>query len=40
VVLAPGNAFSLSQSARGYMRFNVAQCGDPRLLEVLGPALS
>ena len=25
VVLAPGNAFSLTQSARSYMRFNVAQ---------------
>ncbi|MBX7481672.1 PLP-dependent aminotransferase family protein [Qipengyuania sp. 6D47A] len=26
VVLAPGNVFSTSQGARGYMRFNVAQC--------------
>ena len=27
VVLAPGNVFSLAQSATGFMRFNVAQCG-------------
>lgn len=40
VVLAPGNAFSLSQNAHGFMRFNVAQCGDIRLFEVLGSALS
>ncbi|MDR3375356.1 MAG: PLP-dependent aminotransferase family protein [Ancalomicrobiaceae bacterium] len=35
VVLAPGNAFSLAQSAGRYMRFNVAQCQDPRLFTVL-----
>ncbi len=39
VVLAPGNAFSLSQSSRGYMRFNVAQCGDVRIFDVLGSVL-
>jgi DNA-binding transcriptional MocR family regulator len=35
IVLAPGNAFSLSQTASSYLRFNVAQCGDPRIFTVL-----
>jgi DNA-binding transcriptional MocR family regulator len=35
VVLAPGNAFSTSQSAAGYMRFNVAQTQDQRIFDVL-----
>ncbi|HEV2554851.1 MAG TPA: PLP-dependent aminotransferase family protein [Bosea sp. (in: a-proteobacteria)] len=35
IVLAPGNVYSLSQSAAGFMRFNVAQSGDPRLFEAL-----
>lgn len=35
IVLAPGNAFSLSQSASGFLRFNVAQSLDDRLFEVL-----
>jgi DNA-binding transcriptional MocR family regulator len=35
VVLAPGNAFSTSQSAAGYMRFNVAQMLDQRIFDVL-----
>ncbi|MCQ4159133.1 PLP-dependent aminotransferase family protein [Roseomonas sp. GC11] len=35
VMLAPGNAFSLSGTAAGYLRFNVAQSADPRLFEVL-----
>lgn len=35
VVLAPGNAFSLSQTAAGFMRFNVAQSGDPRIFSAL-----
>ncbi|MBW8733561.1 MAG: PLP-dependent aminotransferase family protein [Asticcacaulis sp.] len=39
IVLAPGNAFSLSQSASGYLRFNVAQCGDERLFGFLRKAL-
>ena len=39
VVLAPGNAFSLSGSARGFLRFNVAQSLDDRLYEVLGAAI-
>ena len=38
-VLAPGDAFSLSQTARGYMRFNVAQCADGRVYEALGRAM-
>ncbi|HMA49905.1 MAG TPA: PLP-dependent aminotransferase family protein [Magnetospirillaceae bacterium] len=39
IVLAPGNAFSLSQSAAQYMRFNVAQCADPRLFDLLSRLL-
>lgn len=39
VVLAPGNVFSASQSATGFLRFNVAQMGDPRVFEVLKRAM-
>jgi len=39
VVLAPGNAFSLSQTARSHLRFNVAQCADPRIFAVLRKAI-
>lgn len=39
IVLAPGNAFSLSQSANGFLRFNVAQSLDDRLFEFLGTAI-
>lgn len=40
VVLAPGNAFSLSQSASGFMRFNASQMLDPRTFEVLSDSLA
>ena len=40
VVLAPGNAFSQSQSAGDFLRFNVAQCSDERVFDVLARALS
>jgi len=40
VVLAPGNAFSQSQSAGDFLRFNVAQCADERVFDVLARALS
>lgn len=39
VVLAPGNAFSLSQSATGYLRFNVSQSMDETMFGVLEEAL-
>ncbi len=39
VVLAPGNVFSASQSAASFMRFNVAQCGDPHVMSVLQRAI-
>ncbi len=39
VVLAPGNVFSLSQSAKHNMRFNVSQMSDPRIFAVLEDAL-
>ncbi|GJE02443.1 PLP-dependent aminotransferase family protein [Methylobacterium isbiliense] len=39
VVLAPGNVFSLSQSAGRHLRFNVAQCAEPRVFGVLARAM-
>ncbi len=39
IVLAPGNVFSLSQSAHGFLRFNVAQSLDGRLFDVLRAAI-
>jgi DNA-binding transcriptional MocR family regulator len=39
IVLAPGNVYSLSQGASGFMRFNVAQSGDPRLFDALERAM-
>lgn len=39
VVLAPGNAFSLSKTAGGFMRFNVAQSVDPRIFTTLRTAM-
>ncbi|WP_425374158.1 PLP-dependent aminotransferase family protein [Neorhizobium lilium] len=39
IVLAPGNAFSLSQTATGFMRFNVAQTLAPPIFDVLREAL-
>ncbi len=35
IIFAPGNVFSQSQAAHSYMRFNVAQCADPRIFMVL-----
>lgn len=40
VILAPGNVFSPSGSAAAFLRFNVAQSGDPRMLAVLRRALA
>jgi DNA-binding transcriptional MocR family regulator len=40
VVLAPGNVFSVGESAAGFMRFNVAQSLDPRLPEALARAIA
>ncbi len=39
IIFAPGNVFSQSQSANSYMRFNVAQCTDPHIFQVLQSAL-
>lgn len=39
VVLAPGNVFSATQTAGEFMRFNVAQCDDPKLIAVLQRAM-
>jgi DNA-binding transcriptional MocR family regulator len=40
VVLAPGNAFSLSQTASRFLRFNVAQSADERIFKTLEQAMS
>ena len=40
VVLAPGNVFSLSQGAGDYLRFNVGQCGEPRVFAELERAMA
>lgn len=39
VILAPGNAFSLSHTANGFLRFNVSQSNDERIFKVLKTAL-
>lgn len=39
VVLAPGNVFSVSQTASHFLRFNVAQMNDPRMWDVMRRAL-
>ena len=39
VVLAPGNVFSSSQNASGFMRFNVSQMAGPQVMTVLAEAL-
>ena len=39
VVLAPGNVFSVSQSATSFLRFNAAQLGDKRVYAVLKKAM-
>lgn len=40
VILAPGNVFSVSQSMAGFVRFNVSQMADPRILDVIASAMS
>lgn len=40
LVLAPGNVFSHSAAAENFMRFNVAQCGDPKLFKALEELLN
>ena len=39
VVLAPGNAFSLTQASSNFLRFNVAQTLDPAIIPVLERAM-
>ena len=39
VVFAPGNVFSASQSAAGFLRFNVSQCNRPKVYEALQRAM-
>jgi len=40
VVLAPGNVFSVTQSAAGFLRFNVAQMAGDRVTTVLRAAMA
>ena len=40
IVFAPGNVFSLSQSASHYLRFNVAMMADPRIYRCLRHAMN
>lgn len=40
VVLAPGNTFSQLQNAGDFMRFNVSQCADRRIFDLLGRVLA
>ncbi len=40
IVLAPGNVFSPGRTAGGFMRFNVSQSLDPRVMTVLKTVLS
>lgn len=39
LVLAPGNAFSLTQAASGFLRFNVAQTLEPSIIPALERAM-
>lgn len=39
VILAPGNVFSVSQSAASFLRFNVAQMNDRRVFSILRQAI-
>lgn len=39
IVLAPGNVFSVSQSASRFMRFNVAHMQDPRICVAIADAM-
>lgn len=40
MVLAPGNVFSQSEAASGFMRFNVSQCDHPKFVEILRQAIA
>lgn len=40
LVLAPGGAFSPSSLGNSFLRFNVAQCTDPRMISMLETALA
>lgn len=40
IVLAPGDVFSVSESASDFLRFNVAQSSDPRIWETMQRAIN
>lgn len=39
LVLAPGNVFSVSQTANHFLRFNVAQCANKRVFDLLAETM-
>jgi DNA-binding transcriptional MocR family regulator len=39
IVLAPGNVFSVSETASEFLRFNVAQSSNPRIWEMMRRAV-
>ena len=39
VILAPGNVFSVSDTASAFIRFNVAQLSEKRIFDVLADAM-
>jgi len=39
IILAPGNSFSQAEHAGQFMRFNVAQCIDKKVFDVLSEAI-
>jgi DNA-binding transcriptional MocR family regulator len=39
LILAPGNVFSVSKSAGSFLRFNVAQCGEKRIFDMLAKVM-
>ena len=40
LILAPGHAFSQSTNAKYLMRFNVAQCTNPKVFEIISDAMN
>jgi DNA-binding transcriptional MocR family regulator len=39
LILAPGHAFSQSEGAKHLMRFNVAQCMNPKIFEIIAEVM-
>jgi DNA-binding transcriptional MocR family regulator len=39
LILAPGNSFSQAEQSEQFMRFNVAQCIDKKVFDILQTAI-